>query len=172
MKNTKTIWVGLIVIVLLALLVTIGCDTNKNGSVDKAGQKIKKIVFDPKNPCNLLTKDELEAVIKQKVRDPQPQDYACTYESVDSKKFTSLIFSLEAGDATGLLFSGMRNRFEESGKPVKQVAGVGDGAYFYEKALNVLKGRYIFHFQSSGNAGYELNEDVIKNLAKMVVDKL
>ena len=172
MKNTRIIWLGLIVIVLLSLLVAVGCDTNKTGSVDKAGQKVKKIVFDPKNPCNMLTKDEAEAVIKQKVKDPQPQDYACTYESIDSKKFTSLIFSLEVVTDAGLFFNGMRDRFEESGKQVKQVGGIGESAYFYEKALHVLKGRYIFHFLSSGSEGYELNEDAIKNLAKMAVDKL
>jgi hypothetical protein len=165
MTKKGTLWFGLMVIVLIALLVALGCDTSKTGRV---GQKL---VFDPKNPCNILTKDEVEAVIKQKVKDPQPQNYACTYESVDSKKFTSLIFSLEATDAAGL-FKGMRDHFEKSGKPVKQVAGVGAGAFFYERELHILKGNYFFHFLSSGNEGYELNEDAIRTLAKTAVDKL
>lgn len=165
MTKKGILWFGLTVIVLIASLVALGCDTSKTG---KAG---KKLVFDPKNPCNILTKDEVESVVKQKVTDPQPQDYACTYESVDSSKFTSLIFTLGDVDSAGL-FKGMRDHFEKSGKPVKQVEAIGDGAYFYEKELHVLKGKYLFRFLSSGNAGYELNEEAIKALARTAVDKL
>ena len=168
MKKTGVLWAGLVVVVLIAFLVAAGCDTGKTGSAGKAKQEL---VFDPKNPCNILTKEEVEAVIKQKVKDPQPQDYACTYESADSQKFTSLIFSLEDADAAGL-FKGMKELFEKSGKPVKAVEGMGDGAFVYEKELHVLKGKYFFHFQSSGNKGYELDEDAIRHLARTAVDKL
>lgn len=158
--------------VLLSVLLSADCETKKTGTEGQTGQKeVKKIAFDPKIPCNLLTKEEVEAVMKQRVREPQPQDYACTYESVDSSKFTSLIFSLEDVDAPGL-FRGMKEYFEKSGKKLIIVEGVGDGAYFFEKELHVLKGKYFFHFLSSGNEGYELREDAIKSLAKTAVDKL
>ena len=49
---------------------------------------------------------------------------------------------------------------------------MGDGAFVYEKELHVLKGKYFFHFQSSGNKGYELDEDAIRHLARTAVDKL
>ena len=171
MKNLEIRWSFLSVVGLLLLVFAVGCETKKSGSANAEGQKIKRIVFNPQNPCNLLTKDEVEAVMKQKVKEPEPQDYACTYESVDSAKFTSLIFMLEHTDAAGL-FKGMREHFEKSGQPVKSVEGVGDGAFFQEKELHVLKGKYFFHFQSSGSEGYELKEDAIKSLAKTGVDKL
>jgi hypothetical protein len=170
MKKTGILWFGLSVIVLLALLVALGCDTKRTGSADKAEQK--KIVFDPRNPCSILTKDEVEAVFRQKIKDPRPEDYACIYETLDPKKFTSLTLSLDSVNDPNLLFYGMRDRFKDSGRPVKQLEGIGEGAYFHEKALHVLKERYIFHFQSRGNEGYELNEDAITNLAKTAIDKL
>jgi hypothetical protein len=171
MKNMGIRWGFLSIVVLLLLMFAVGCETKKTGSANEAGKKIERIVFTPKNPCNLLTKDEVETVMKQKVRDPQPQDYACTYESIDSVKFTSLIFSLEDVDADGL-FKGIREHFEKSGKQVKPVEGVGDSAFFQDKELHILKGKYFFHFQSSGNEGYELKEEAIKSLAKTAVDKL
>ena len=170
MKRTGILWFGLSVIATLALLVALGCDTGRSGSADKTGEQ--KIAFDPKNPCSILTKDEVEAVIKQKVKDPSPQEYACTFETIDAKKFTRIILSLDSVNDPEFLFNGMRDRFKESGRPVKPVAGVGEGAFFYEKALHVLKKRYIFHFQSSGNEGYELTEEAITNLARTAVDKL
>jgi hypothetical protein len=168
MKNLEIRRCFLSVVILLFLVFTVGCETKKSGSAKTGGQKI---VFNPQNPCNLLTKDEVEAVMKQKVKEPEPQAYACTYESVDSVKFTSLIFSLEHTDAAGL-FKGMREHFEKTGQQVKPVEGVGDGAFFQGKELHVLKGKYFFHFQSSGNEAYELREDAIKSLAKTGVDKL
>ncbi len=170
MKKARILWFGLSVIVLVSLLVALGCDTGRTGSSDKAGQK--KFAFDPKNPCNLLTKEEVEAAIRQKVKDPSSQEYACTYETMDSKNFTSLTLSVDSVSDPEYLFNGMRDRFKDSGRPVKQVEGVGEGAYFYEKALHVLKGRHIFHFQSSGSEGYELNEEAVRNLAKTAIDKL
>jgi hypothetical protein len=172
MKKSKIAWGCLSVVVLLSLALAVGCETKKTGSADKAAQRAKKkIVFDPKNPCNLLTKEEVEAVMKQKVKEREPQDYACSYESIDSSKPASLIFSLEHEDAAGL-FEGMREYFKKSGSEVKQVEGVGDGAYFSQKQLHVLKGKYLFHFQSVGNEGYELTEEAIRSLAKAAVDKL
>ncbi len=162
----------MIVVVLFCLVLGAGCETKKTGSAGQAAQKeMKKIAFDPKNPCNLLTKEEVEAVMKQKVGEPQPQDYACSYESADSTKLSSLIFSLEDVEAAGL-FKGMRETFKQSGAEVKEVEGVGDGAYFSHKMLHVLKGKYFFHFSSVGNEGYELTEEAIKSLAKTAMEKL
>ena len=59
MKKTGVLWAGLVVVVLIAFLVAAGCDTGKTGSAGKAKQKL---VFDPKNPCNILTKGEVEAL--------------------------------------------------------------------------------------------------------------
>lgn len=170
MKKAGFLWFGLIVIVLIALLVALGCDTGKSGSADKAGQK--KFAFDPKNPCDILTKGEVEAVIRQTIKDPQPQEYACIYETGDPGKFTSLTLSLDSVNDPELLFNGMRDRFKDSGRPLRQVPGIGEGAFFFEKTLHVLKKRYIFHFQSSGKEGYELNEEAIQNLARTAIDKL
>ncbi len=171
MKHIEIRWSFISAVILLLLVFVVGCGTQKAGSPTGFGQKIKRIIFNPKNPYNLLKKDEVEAVMKQKVKEPQPQDYTCTYESVDSVKFTSLIFSLEDADAAGL-FKGMREYFEKSGKPVKPVERVGDGAFFREKELHALKGKYFFHFQSSGNEGYELGEEAIKSLTRTAIDKL
>ncbi len=172
MKTTGTTLGWLSVVVVLFLTLVFGCDMGKSGPADKAGQKdVKRIVFDPKNPCNLLTKEEVESVMKQKIGEPQPQDHACSYESVDSTKLSSLLFTVSDVDAAESV-KGMRDHFEKSGMPVKAVAGVGDGAYFQEKDLHVLKGKYLFSFQSVGNKGYELGEDAIKTLAKTAVDKL
>ena len=166
MKKVEMRWAYICFVILLFFIFAAGCETKKTGAA-----KDKKLVFIPKNPCNLLTKEEVEAVMKQKVKEPQPQDYACTYESMDSVKFTSLLFMLEDVDAAEL-FKGMRQDFEKSGKPVKQVDGIADGAYFQGKDLHVLKGKFFFHFQSVGNEGCELGEEAIKSLAKTAVDKL
>ena len=170
MKRTGILWFGLIVIVLIALLVALGCDTGGTGPAGKTAKR--KFAFDPKNPCNLLTKGEVEAVVRQTIKDPQPQEYACIYETGDPGKFTSLTLSLDAVNDPELLFNGMRDRFKESGRPVRQVPGIGEGAFFFEKSLHALKGRYIFHFQSSGKEGYELNEEALQNLARTALDKL
>jgi hypothetical protein len=172
MKKCKITWGCLSVVALLSLTLAVGCETKKSASTDKAAQKeIKKIVFDPKNPCNLLTKGEVEAVMKQEVKGPNPLDYACSYESIDSSKWSSLMFLLEHGDAAGL-FEDMRQLLKKKGIEVKQIEGIGDGAYFSEETLFVLKGEYFFRFMSDGLKGYELTEEEIRSLAKAAIDKL
>ena len=108
--------------------------------------------------------------MKQNANEPEAGDHFCSFESADSSKYTNLIFGVTDVEAQAS-FKHLKEVAGERGKKVKQVDDMGDGTYFYEKALYVLKGKYFFNFMSSGNEGYELTEDAIKSLAKKAVGR-
>jgi hypothetical protein len=60
------------------------------------------------------------------------------------------------------------------GHVIKQVDGIGDGAFFQlipredEKYLYVIKGKYYFIFNARG----DLSEDAVKTLVKTALDRI
>jgi hypothetical protein len=182
MKTQSIIRTSLSLVVLIALAIAAGCDKQKSGTADDAGRSgVKQITFDPKNPCTLLKKDEVEVFMKQKVMDLQPRDGFCSYWSREPKSISFEITMTTPDDPLGEL-KGIKKYMQKDGqKPghvIKQVDGVGDDAFFQvipreqEKYLYVVKGKYRFIFRTRGDKGYELSEAEVKILVKTALDRI
>ena len=182
MKTQGIIKTSLSVVVLITLATLAGCDRQKSGTADDAArQGVSKITFDPKNPCTLLKKEEVEAFMKQKVMDLEPQDGFCSYWSQEPKSISFEITVTTPGDPLGELRGikkYMQTDGQKSGHIIKQVDGVGDDAFFQvipqeqEKYLYVVKGKYHFIFRARGDKGYELSEAEMKILVKKALDRI
>jgi hypothetical protein len=167
------ICLGLILLGSLALYS--GCDTKKAGS-DRPPVKIS---FDPKKPCNLWTKEEVEAVMKKKIKEPETGDYFCTYTSVDHSTSTSL--NIMITEETGS-FNEAKESAQNSGWLLKQVEGIGEGAFFldYDKEhkdqklrfLEVHRKNYVFSINSTATDGHTLSDEALIILAKKAFEKL
>ena len=182
MKTQGIIRTSLSLVVLIALAIAAGCDKQKSVTADDAARKgVHKIAFDPKNPCTLLKKEEVEAFMKQKVMDLEPQDGFCSYWSQEPKSISFEITVTTPGDPGGELKGikkYMQKDGQKSGHVIKQVDGLGDDAFFQlipqeqEKYLYAVKGKYHFIFRTRGEKGYEMSEDEVKNLAKTALDRI
>ena len=183
MKTQGIITTSLSLVVLIALASLAGCDRQKSGTADDAArQGVKEaIAFNPKNPCTLLKKEEVETFMKQKVMDMEPQEGFCSYWSLEPKSISFEITVTTPGDPLGEL-KGVKKYMQTDGqKPghiIKQVGGVGDDAFFQvipqeqEKYLYVVKGKYHVIFRARGDKGYEFSEAEMKILAKKALDRI
>lgn len=181
MKIRNIIKTSLSVVVLIALAILAGCDRQKSGTADDASQSVNKITFDPKNPCTLLNKEEVEAFMKQKVMALEPQGGFCSYWSQEPQSISFEITVTTPADPSGEL-KGLKKYMQTDGqKPghiIKQVDGIGDDAFFQvipqeqEKYLYVVRGKYHFIFRSRGDKGYEMSEAEMKILAKKALGRI
>jgi hypothetical protein len=184
--------ISLSLVVVIALAIVTGCVKQKRGTVDDASQKrgtaddasqksVKKITFDPKNTCALLKKEEVEVLMKQKLMNLEPYEGFCNYWS-QKPKYISFEITVRIPDDPRGDLKGMKELMQKDaskhGHVIKQVDGIGDGAFFQviprenETYIHVVKGKYYFVFRSRGDKGYELSEDAVKGLVKTVLGRI
>ena len=127
--SMKTLVVGLI------LLALVGCDEQQ--SIDVGGSRAA--VADPKNPCELLSPQQVEDAIgtevtgEQEVGSHDPATRICSYET--DKPWASVSLSLRTDVSTDAFEKKMR-RDRINTQPVE---GIGEGAFIHACAsISVL----------------------------------
>jgi hypothetical protein len=156
--------VCLVILMLGFFFIGTGCETGKTGAVGQAKSPEKK--NDLNNPCELLSKKEVGAVLKQELEEPKRDDIICTYESV--QRSPSVFLNLQLNPVDPAMF--MQNRKDFTGKgSFKPVDGIGDNAYFFNGQLNILaKDRGL----SMRIEGDQPSEDDLLMLAKKAVERI
>ena len=157
MKTVDSMKVCLVIITLCFFVVGTGCETKKPG----LAKEEKK---DKNGTCALLSKEEVEAVLKQKLKEPKSDDIICIYESVAASPYVSLNVQLNPVEKD--IFMQNRKDFMKK-ESFKSIDGVGDNAYFYNSQLNILAKNHELSLRIEGGA-----EDDIIRLAKKAVEKI
>lgn len=162
MKTICSVKVWLAIFVLGLFLVGMGCESKKTASVEQPKQK-----EDPNSPCALLTKEEVQAVLKQKLEEPKRDDILCIYESVVKSPSATLVVQLNPTEPEAFMQN--RKDFMKGPNPFKPVEGLGENAYFYNESLNVLAKKRALSMRFEGT---KPSEDDIINLAKKAVERI
>ena len=188
MKTHSTISLLLSLILVAVLGVAAGCDNKsaKNNNpaqpvVEKAAQPaVKKIVFDPNKPCQLLTKEEVSAALKAKSVDANDGAGHCYYSAMNPEYMSFEIMS-SAPDDSVREFATSKKEVQDSvkknrGEVMKKLEGIGDDAFYWggdgDRSLYVLKGKYNLIFMARDASFYKISEEGIKALAKQAVDRI
>jgi hypothetical protein len=102
-----------------------------------------------RNPCDVLTKQEVEAVLKAKVSDPLRRADACHFEPAGRPARGIIVTVYWTGGERHMEATRMAEQmsrgvagtlYKELGHGNDDVKGLGDDATFPLKTLNVLKG--------------------------------
>ncbi len=159
MKTVDSMKVRLVIFTLCFFFVGTGCETKKT-AVAKEEKK------DKNGPCALLSREEVEAVLKQKLKEPKRDDIICIYESVSASPYVFLKVQLNPVEAD--MF--MQNRKDFMNKDsFKSIDGVGDNAYFFNGELNILAKKHALSMRVEGG---QISEDDIIGLAKKAAEKI
>ncbi len=152
----KVIWV---IFTLCSFFVGTGCEMKKT-AVAKEEKK------DKNGPCALLSKEEVEAVLKQKLEEPKRDDTICIYESV--QRSPSVFLKVQLNPVEADIF--MQNRKDFMSKDTfKSIDGVGENAYFFNGELNILAKNHGLSMRIEGG---QTSEDDIVGLAKKAVERI
>jgi hypothetical protein len=163
MKTIKSLKVCLVIFMICSFFIVVNCETKKTGSVEQVEQQeVKKDLT-----CTLLSKEEVEAVLKRKFKEPKPDDILCIYETAESSPFISLVVQLNPTEPD--IFMKTREDFMKIGTTFKSIDGIGDSAYFYNEQLNVLSKNHELSLRIQGGLP---SEDNFKELAKKAVDRI
>ncbi len=162
MKTVGSVKVWLAVLMVGFLVVVTGCESQKTASVEQPKQK-----EDLNSPCALLTKEEVEAVLKQKLEEPKRDDILCIYESVVKSPSAALVVQLNPTEPEAFMQN--RKDFMNGPNPFKSVEGLGEDAYFYNEGLNVLVKKRSLSMRVEGT---KPSEDDIVELAKKAVERI
>ncbi len=119
-----------------------------------------------KSECDLLTKEEVEAVIEAKVTNVQDTDAGCLYQTEDVTNTVQVLVSWEGGKAA---MTGARAGAKLVGSNIEQVQGLGDEAFFdIANSLHVLQGDVYFNIRN----GLFTDPDSAKLLAAHALARL
>jgi hypothetical protein len=138
-----------------------GADTEREASAQSA--------FNKDNLCSLLSKQEVGALLKKNMEDPEFSINECTYKVVQPSSLKEFSIQISNDDGSGFNYNKESGR--DRGRKIRDVKGIGDAAYFDGGHLNVLKGNNWLIF-GTASAGQHPSEKVIKALAKKAVDRL
>ena len=151
----------------------IGCETipiREATQNDDAEQEVSvQSTFKKEDLCSLLSKQEVGALLKKKMEDPEFFINQCTYKVVQPSALSELSIEISFDDGSGFNYNKKSGR--ELGRKIREVKGIGDAAYFDGGHFSVIKGNIWLIFWT-GSSGKHPSENVIKALAKKAVDRL
>ncbi|MDA8434056.1 MAG: hypothetical protein M0Z60_14005 [Nitrospiraceae bacterium] len=151
----------------------LGCQTIETREAAQGGDKgleaSAQSGFSEENLCSLLTKQEVGALLKKKMADPELSGDDCTYRVAQPSSLTEFRIQMSTDDGSGFNFN--RQSGKDEGRKIKEVKGLGDAAYFDDSYLHVLKGNVWLIFMTTGT-GQLPSEKVMKALAKKAADRL
>ncbi|MFZ2196759.1 MAG: hypothetical protein WAV13_03435 [Thermodesulfovibrionales bacterium] len=125
--------------------------------------------FKKEDLCSLLSKQEVGALLKKKMEDPEFFINQCTYKVVQPSPLSEFSIEISFDDGSGFNYN--KKSGKEQGRKIRDVKGIGDAAYFDGGHLNVIKGHVWLIFWT-GSSGKHPEEKVMKALAKKAVDRL
>lgn len=151
---------------LAAVLFAAGCGSSSSGG--GAGQTSTTALISKQannlDPCSLLSKDDVAAVIGQHVADPKRSGTSCSYDSTDASKFESLLVVAQAGTRDDFAYQ----KKVLGGDKTRDVNGVGDAAAFLtDTQIVVLKNDVLINITGFGIPG-----DQLPVLAKKAADQV
>ena len=165
-------------ILATAIIAAVGCD-NKSGKAKNAAQpSVKKVAFDPKDPCPLLTKEEVGAVLKRQVIEASADDGRCTYYSNETT-YTSFGLTVQTPpEGAAAYFKLLRDAPSgDKERIVKKIEGTGEGAYYElsgakDRTIYSYQGKYFVFFTVSRNDGGDISDEGMRELAKKAMDRI
>lgn len=161
-------------LLLSLFLITVSCQTVQDGKpapIIKTEQEHSvQPTFNKEKLCSLLTKEEVGAVLKQKMEEPSFFVRECTYKVAQPSRLKEFSVSISTDDASGFNYNKESGR--KQGRRVREVQGIGNSAYFDDAHFHVLKGNSWLTFGSAAEFGHHPSEEMIKTLAKKAVDRL
>jgi hypothetical protein len=152
-----------------ALLCAFGCETIPGGAVQKPFSGSAAEDYRSEKLCTLLTKEEVGAVLKMQMAEPKFFVNECTFKPAQPSSLIS--FNIQISTDDGSQFNFNRESGKKQGRKIVDVKGIGDGAYFDDSFLNVLKGNVWLNF-STASHGRHPTKTAIKTLAKKAVDRI
>ena len=178
------------IILVFVIFAASGCNS-QSGKADTASQspaqpavkaaEVKKIVVDPTNPCPILTKEEVGAVMKVVIEDAEPANGGCSYYTGKPEYMAFDVFAETPNDPLKG-FKDAKKEHEDGAKKyggfVKEIKGLGDFAFYRgetnsaEKWLFVLKGKHLFTFAARQPGMDRISEEGIKALAGKALEKI
>jgi hypothetical protein len=155
-------------------LITVSCQTVPDGKpapiVKTEQERSVQPTFNREKLCSLLTKEEVGAVLKQKMEEPRFFVRECTYKAVQPSLLKEFSVSISTDDGSGFNYNKESGRKQD--RRVREVQGIGNSAYFDDAHFHVLKGNSWLTFGSAAEFGHHPSEEMIKTLAKKAVDRL
>ena len=165
----KTIFV--LAAVLMAALAA-GC----SGSEPEAEKQKVNII----DPCELISKTEVEQLIGEPMKDPQKRDNRvvgqklCIYESAkdDSFRFFQISLTQQAfmppkGQSPKSIYESLKANFPDAAR----VEGIGDDAFIAPPGLHIIKGGCYITI-GVGNSNDPKNREIIKASGEKAVENL
>ncbi|MFZ3046792.1 MAG: hypothetical protein WA151_12835 [Desulfatirhabdiaceae bacterium] len=135
------------------------------------------------DPCGLLTKAEVEALVGEPVKDSEMKETKnplgqkmCLYTTVSSSRLIQISVVRTDDMAPAIQKQGQRaakiyNSTKEMLDPVKMVPGVGDDACWGTPGLHIIKGD-VYVLISVGNTSKPENLDLARRIAEKVLPRL
>lgn len=137
----------------------------------------------PLNPCDLVTKDEVETIVGEPVSPPEYRDARnplgqkmCQYNTVSASRLiqVSVIRTSdmlpkvrEGGQSAEGIYKTTKNAIT----PLEEVKGIGDDAFWGTPGLHILKGN-VYIVVSVGNTGKRENLELARKIAGKVMSRL
>lgn len=137
------------------------------------------------DPLTLLTKAEAETFLGEPVKEPDNKDTKnplgqriCFYEPVSDKVLTFIQISLVQNEGMAKTLKDqkydVKQLYTETKKglsDVKDVAGIGDEAFWGTNGLHILKGNFYINI-GVGNTSKAENLELAKKVAEKVMPRL
>jgi hypothetical protein len=155
-------------------LLAVSCQTVPSSNPVPSGQaeqeRSSQQTFRKENLCSLLTKEEVGAVLKRKMEDPKFFVRTCTYKAVQPSPLKEFSISISTDDGSGFNYN--KESAKKEGLRIREVQGIGNGAYFCYGHFHVLKGNHWLTFGTAASSEHHPSEEVIIALAKKAADRL
>lgn len=173
MKHSGTGKIMLGALLMPLFLMAASCQTVSDGK--PAGDGMAKHgpaaqpAFNRERLCSLLTKEEVGAVLKQRMEEPRFFVNECSYRVIQPSPIKEFSIQISKDDGSGFNYN--RESGKRQGRRITEVQGIGSAAYFDDAHFHVLKGNSWLTF---GLATFERNgsDEMIKALAKKAADRL
>lgn len=162
---------ALLVLVLAALLAA--CGSSAKAQTAKGGGSGAGGGADPIDACALVTKAEAEALLGVPVGEPYPKTVpgvatTCNYLASgdrDSRNVFVWASPQKSADAARKFFDNAKRDAPSLGTTAREQAGLGDGAFWINGQLWVLKGKVVLAFTADTEAHtQQLAGQVLKRL--------
>ncbi len=165
------VFVGVLLLSVFSLM--LGCQTVQTREAaqgaDTEREASAQSTFNKDNLCSLLSKQEVGALLKKKIEDPEFSINECTYKVVQPSSLKEFSIQISTDDGSGFNYN--KESGKDRGRKIREVKGIGDAAYFDDGHLHVLKGHVWLIFWT-GSSGKHPSEKVMKALAKKAADRL
>jgi len=175
MKHISMMKTFFAILLPYVFLFGVSCQTVTSSQSVSSGQaeqeSSQRQTFRKENLCSLLTKEEVGAVLDRKMEDPKFFVNGCTYKVVQPSPLKEFRIKISTDDGSGFNYN--KESAKKQGLRIREVQGIGNGAYFCYGHFNVLKGNKWLTFGTTASSPqHHPSEELIIVLAKKAADRL